>query len=102
MARTHDMGGRPSNEPLNLEEHILADWEVVADALNVALGTCGLRTTDEHRRVMEDMPPDEYLSLSYYERWVRGAEQLLVEKGILTREEVDRKMAELEPTWGVS
>ncbi len=93
------MGGRPSDEPLHLEEHTLADWEVVADAVSVALGARGLRSTDEHRRAMEDMPPDEYLSLSYYERWVRGTEQLLVEKGVLTREEIDRKMAELEPTW---
>ena len=96
------MGGRPSNEPLNLQEHALADWEVLADAVTNALGARGLRTTDESRRAMEDMPADEYLSLSYYERWVRGAETLLVEKGILSKEEIDRKMAELEPTWGVS
>ncbi|MBV9577520.1 MAG: nitrile hydratase subunit beta [Chloroflexi bacterium] len=102
MARTHDMGGRPTEEQLNLDEHTLADWEVVADALNVALGARGLRTTDEHRRVMEDMPADEYLALSYYERWVVGAEALLVEKGIVSHEEVDRKMADLESTWGVS
>jgi nitrile hydratase len=102
MARTHDMGGRPTSEPLNLQEHLLADWEVVADALTVALGARGLRTTDEHRRAMEDLPADEYLSLSYYERWVRGTERLLVEKGILTRDEIDARMAELESTWGVS
>jgi nitrile hydratase len=96
------MGGRPSSEPLKLEEHTLADWEVVTDALSVALGARGIRTTDEHRRVMEDMPSGEYLSLSYYERWARGTEELLIEKGILTREEIDRKMAELEATWGVS
>jgi nitrile hydratase len=96
------MGGRPTEAALNLEEHTLADWEVVADALTVALGARGIRTTDEHRRVMEDMPADEYLALSYYERWVVGTEALLVEKGILTREEIDRKMAHLEATWGVS
>jgi nitrile hydratase subunit beta len=102
MARTHDMGGRPNSEPLNLAEHTPSDWEVLADAVTVALGARGLRTTDELRRAMEDMPADDYLSLSYYERWARGTEQLLVEKGILTHEEVDRKLAELEPTWGVS
>jgi hypothetical protein len=96
------MGGRPSSEPLDLEEHTLADWEVVTDALSVALSARGLRTTDEHRRIMEDLSGDEYLSLSYYERWARGTEDLLVEKGILTHEEIDRKMADLEVTWGVS
>ena len=35
-------------------------------------------------------------------RQVRGTEQLLVEKGVLTREEIDRKMADLEPTWDKS
>jgi hypothetical protein len=102
MARTHDMGGRPTDAPLNTAEHALADWEVVADAINAALGARGLRSTDQHRRAMEDMPADDYLGLSYYERWVRGTEQLLVEQHILSAEEIDRKMAELEETWGVS
>jgi hypothetical protein len=86
------MGGRPTDEPLNTEEHALADWEVVADAL----------AQDESRRAMEDMPADDYLSLSYYERWVKGTEALLTEKGILSKEEIDRKMADVEETWGVS
>jgi hypothetical protein len=102
MARTHDMGGRPTDAPLNLQEHTLADWEVAADAVAQALGARGIRTTDEMRRAMEDMPSVDYLALSYYERWVCGTEQLLVEKGILTTDEIDRKMAELEATWAVS
>ncbi len=96
------MGGRPTDEPLNTAEHALADWEVFADAVAQALGRKGIRTTDESRRAMEDMPADEYLSLSYYERWVKGTEELLKEKGILTTQEIDRKMADLEETWGVS
>jgi hypothetical protein len=102
MARTHDMGGRPNDVPLNTAEHALADWEVVTDAINAALSAKGLRTTDQLRRAMEDMPENDYLALSYYERWARGTEQLLVEKDILSAEEVDRKMVELEETWGVS
>jgi nitrile hydratase len=96
------MGGRPTDDPLNTDEHALADWEVVSDALSQALGRKGIRTTDESRRAMEDMPADEYLSLSYYERWVKGTEVLLTEKGILSKQEIDRKMADLEETWGVS
>jgi len=102
MARTHDMGGRPTDEPLNTQEHALADWEVISDALAIALGAKGIRGVDESRRAMEDMPPDEYLALSYYERWAYGTETLLTEKNILSRAEIDRKMAELEPTWGTS
>jgi len=96
------MGGRRSNEPLNLQEHALADWEVLADAVAQALGAKGIRSTDESRRAMEDMPEADYRGLSYYERWTRGTEQLLVEKGILSSDEIDRKMAELESTWGLS
>lgn len=102
MARTHDMGGRPTDQPLNTQEHALADWEVIADAVAQALGARGIRTTDESRRAMEDMPAAEYLSLSYYERWAHGTETLLCEKGILSRAEIDRKMAEFEETWNIS
>ena len=102
MARTHDMGGRPNDAPLNTAEHALADWEVVTDAINAALAAKGLRSTDQLRRAMEDMPADDYLALSYYERWARGTEQLLLEKHILSTEEIDRKLAELEETWRVS
>jgi hypothetical protein len=102
MARTHDMGGRPTDAPLNTAEHAVADWEAMTDAVTSALGARGLRSTDQLRRAMEDMPADDYLALSYYERWARGTEQLLVEQHILSTEEIDRKMAELEETWGVS
>src|SRR3981081_553086 len=102
MARTHDIGGRPTDEPLNTQEHALADWEVIADAVAQALGAKGIRGTDESRRAMEDMPTDEYLSLSYYERWAYGTEQLLTEKGILSRAEIDGKMAQMADTWDIS
>ena len=96
------MGGRPTDAPLNLQEHALADWEVLTDAINGALGRKRIRTTDESRRNIEDLAPDDYLSLSYYERWIASIEHSLVERGTLTKEEIDRKMAELEGTWGRS
>lgn len=96
------MGGRPSDEPLNLQEHALADWEVLADALQLSLAAKRLTSADTLRRGIEDLPESEYGSLSYYERWIRSTEDRLVELGILSREEIDRKTAELESTWGVS
>ncbi|HLZ26459.1 MAG TPA: nitrile hydratase [Chloroflexota bacterium] len=102
MARTHDMGGRPNDTALDTAEHALADWELVTDAVNSVLAAKGLRTTDQLRRAMEDMPAEDYLALSYYERWARGTEQLLIEQQVLSAAEIDRKMAELEAVWAVS
>jgi hypothetical protein len=36
----------------------------------------------------------QYEQLHYYERWIVAIEVLLIEKGLLTREEIDRKMGE--------
>lgn len=98
--RMHDMGGRPGAGPIDRTEHHLADWEVLIDAILQALAAKGIRRTDESRRAMEDLDPELYRTLSYYERWTAGAESLLAEKGLVTREEIDRKVAELEQRWG--
>ena len=100
MPRTHDLGGQPDAGPIDRSEHQLADWEVLSDGLSQALGAKGIRTTDELRRAREDMPSELYLMLSYYEKWGYSIETLLIEKGILTRDEIDRKVAELEERWG--
>lgn len=75
---------------------MFSDWEIVADALNQALGARGIKRTDEMRRVREEMDSEEYRDLSYYERWVVSIETILIEKKILTREEIDRKLAAFE------
>lgn len=100
MPRTHDMGGRQDAGPIDRSEHQLADWEVLADGMNTALGVKGLRTTDEHRRAREDMPPELYPKLSYYERWIYSLEEVLIERGLVSRDEIDRKQAEIEKRWG--
>jgi hypothetical protein len=81
-------------------EHELADWEILADAINQALGAKGVKRTDEMRRAREEMDSEAYRDLSYYERWIASMETILIEKKILTREEIDRKLAEFEAKWG--
>jgi len=97
--RHHDMGGMPAG-PIDQSEHQLADWEILADAINQTLATKGIRRTDETRRVVEDLDAEQYRSLSYYERWIVSIEKILTEKKILTGEEIDQKLAEFEKRWG--
>ncbi len=51
---------------------------------------------DEVRRAIECLPLDQYESLAYYEKWLTAIETLMIEKGVLTREEIDRKVVDLE------
>jgi hypothetical protein len=48
------------------------------------------------RRAMESLETDLYRSLSYYERWTAALELLMVEKGFLTSDEIDRKVIQLD------
>jgi hypothetical protein len=96
VAGLHDLGGSPGG-PVDKSQHEVEDWERLADAVTIALDIKGLKTTDEHRRAIESL--ENYRELSYYERWVAATEKLLVEKGILTREEVDERSAEIERRW---
>ena len=93
------MGGAPGG-PIDRGQHEVEDWERLADAINGALGAKGLQITDELRRTIESL--EDYRDLSYYERWVAATEKLLVEKGVLTGEEIDEKTAEIERRWGAS
>ena len=91
------MGGSPGG-PIDRSQHEVEDWERLADAINSALGRRGLQTTDELRRSIESL--EDYRDLSYYERWVAATEKLLVEKGVLTTEEIDDRAAAIRRRWG--
>jgi nitrile hydratase subunit beta len=79
----HDRGGWPTVEPIDREEHELADWEVLMDAVVGVLASRGVMNVDELRRGIESMPPEEYERASYYERWLYSVETILEEKGVL-------------------
>ena len=99
MTGVNDLGGSPGG-PIDKSQHEIEDWEHLADALTTDLDKKGIKTTDEHRRAQESLPPEQYEALSYYERWVAATELLLVEKGVLTREEIDARAQELIESWG--
>jgi hypothetical protein len=94
----HDMGGmhgmgsiaREENEPVFHE-----GWEGRVRALTRAMMVGGHFNRDEYRHGIERLEPFRYLRLSYYERSLEGALIVLLEKGVITREELDSRVAEL-------
>ena len=52
-------------------------------------------TVDERRKNIEALPPEMYDRLSYYERWIMSLTQSLIERGVITTEELARKMLDV-------
>ena len=96
MRSHHDMGGLPAG-PVDRGEHDYAFWEKRVDALMVLLGSPERRLlrVDELRRNIEALPPDAYDKMSYYERWVTSIANTLLQRGVVTSDELGRKMAEV-------
>jgi nitrile hydratase len=66
-----------------------ADWERRIHAVGLALILSGAWSVDEWRFFIEQMEPAQYLRASYYERWLHSVEDLLVEKKVATRAELE-------------
>ena len=92
----HDVGGLEFG-PIDRSEHDLALWEKRTDAMLILLVGPKKRAfaLDAHRRVIEDYGEQEYDRTTYYEKWIRAIRNLLVEQEIVTREEVEARMAEV-------
>jgi hypothetical protein len=99
MARGHhDVGGLPGAGPIDRTEHDLALWEKRVDAMLVLLTgpKKGAFKVDALRRVIEDYGQQQYDSTAYYEKWIRAIRNLLVEQEVLTRAEIESKVAAVE------
>lgn len=92
------MGGLPAGK-VEPTEHDYAEWERRVDALMVLLsgvkGASKLMTVDELRKNIEALPPDAYERMSYYERWVTSITQVMIQRGVITTDELGRKMEEV-------
>lgn len=99
MRGPHDIGGLEAG-PVDTEAHDLTFWEKQIDAMNMLLARKGLRRTDENRRYIEMLGHDVYNTLSYYERWTASMARMLIDKGVLTQDEIDAKVAEVRARLG--
>jgi nitrile hydratase len=88
----HDMGGMQDMGAIQYEKNepvFHAAWEGRAFALNLAAGAWRKWNIDAGRHQIELLPPADYLRMSYYEKWTERLVQLLVNTGLVTREEIE-------------
>lgn len=89
----HDLGGLSAGA-LERTEHDYALWEKRVDALMMLLShrTRRMLTVDELRSHIEGLGIEAYNKMSYYERWICAITQTLLQRGVITVDELGRKM----------
>jgi nitrile hydratase len=100
MDGIHDMGGRQGFGAVRYTRNATAfhaAWEVRANSLYAFAVRRGIFNMDEYRHAIERMEPRHYLSASYYERSLTSLATLLVEKGIVSHEELERRAGGVFP-----
>lgn len=98
MNGVHDMGGMHGFGPIEIEadEPVFhGEWEGRVYGMVTSI-------REEHdvygpygsRHYIENIPPARYMAASYYERWMLALEAALLNKGLLTTDELDAKTRE--------
>jgi nitrile hydratase len=101
MNGAQDLGGMLGFGPIAPEADepwFHAEWERRAFGVTLAMGATGAWNLDMTRHARESLHPADYLTSSYYDIWIKGLERLLVEKGLVTPEELAAGHALTEPT----
>ena len=98
MTRVHDMGGRFGDGPVVPEAEDAPvfdqDWHARALAVTLACGALGQWNIDVSRHARERLSPKDYTRFSYYEKWIAALADLLVEKGVLSEDDLQGQGAE--------
>ncbi len=100
MNGPHDMGGMQCYGPINpeIDEPLFhGEWEKKAMALTVAMGFTGMWNIDASRFCRESLPPVQYLSSSYYQIWLAALERLMLEREMITPQELEEGAAITAP-----
>jgi hypothetical protein len=88
-----DIGGEPAGA-IDTVDHGLKFWEKQANALRNTLTSGRIVRLDELRRAAEDLGL-RYYRIDYFQRTTEALRNLLLEKGVFTRAELERKMDEV-------
>jgi nitrile hydratase beta subunit len=92
MDGAQDMGGVEgfgSVQPEPDEPVFHAEWERRAFALTLAMGMPGGWNIDMSRFARENRPHQDYLGKSYYQIWLAGLERLMLERDLVSPDEIE-------------
>ncbi len=94
MDGIHDLGGKQGFGPVRHAPDapaFHAAWEKRVNAMYSLAVRLGVFNMDEYRHAIERMEPRHYLAAGYYERTLTSLATLCVEKGLVTRDELERR-----------
>ena len=101
MSRVHDMGGRFGDgriQPGSItDETFEKDWHARALALTLAAGSLRQWNLDMSRHSRECLPPKDYSAFSYYEKWISSLVNILVAKGVISKDDVLDPVSKMHP-----
>jgi len=93
MDGVHDLGGIAGFGAVEIEADepmFHQDWERRVFRLTMAANMTGtVSSGGAFRHSIERMEPAHYLNSAYYEHWLTGIATLVVERGLVTRAELD-------------
>jgi hypothetical protein len=96
----HDVGGDAAGD-IPMVELPWLHWEKQVEAIRGLLGdgTRRIVSLDEVRRGFESFGLDKYNTLSFYRRRLEAMTDILIEKGIVTRAELDAAIKDTTARW---
>lgn len=99
MNSIHDIGGMEGFGPILVEENepeFHESWEGRAFALFATTFVSVGYNLDEFRHEIDQMGAINYLSVTYYEKWMTSFEGMLARRNIVSREEHQKRISELK------
>ena len=91
MKPPHDMGGNPSQPiiPDKPDDPKFEEmWHRRVLGITIAVGAMGAWSIDASRYARESLPRSDYNKFSYYEKWLAGLINLLFQKGLINKNEI--------------
>lgn len=100
MSGYHDIGGIPAGDIPRVEVPWM-HWEKQSEAIRNLLGDSSRKmvSLDEIRLGFESFGMDKYARYSFYRRWLEAMLDILIAKGVFTREEYESEIEQARARW---